>query len=222
MGRKVTIAGGRAASVTTGVVADNNALVWTAKDEGEAANSIAILMRKPAAINQTLSVDVKTGSTTRITVNLATNGSGAVTSTGTLVDAAVAADTEANALVGVEDADGSSGAGVVKPTGLVYLTGGRDEAPERGVLMPDGNTYGVGDEVILTDDEWNQLSSNIITSGFVTDGGNVATDGDEVVTQAATVAAIGTPGSASAGDVATKVNEVLTALKGAGKPMANA
>lgn len=87
------------------------------------------------------------------------------------------------------------------------------------VTLPDGGTYNTGDVVVLTDDQFADVASTAL-GDEVTDQGNVAQDGDAVVTQAAAVAAIATPATATAEDVANKVNEILTALKGTGKPMA--
>lgn len=109
-----------AAALTTGVVASDNAIVWTAVQAGTPGNDVVIRLVDPAANSQALAVSVA-GSV--ITVSLATDGAGAITSTADLVTAAIAADANAAALVTAADASGSDGSGVVA---AVYgkLTGG--------------------------------------------------------------------------------------------------
>lgn len=87
------------------------------------------------------------------------------------------------------------------------------------VVLPDGNTYNTGDVATLTQEQYNELDSGALSS-TVTDGGYVADADDAVVAQAADVAAIADPATATAADCANKINEILTALKASGGPMA--
>lgn len=218
MGRQVTVAGAVAASLVTGVEGDDNAIEWTADTEGDAGNDIAIFLRDPKANNATVSVEVATGSTgkSQIRVNLATNGSGAITTTATEVISAIEGDADAAALVDVANSGDSDGSGVVTATGPSYLTGGT-ETPTNVIV--GGDTLQSGDTTTLTAEEFNALNPTVV-GGLLTDGGNVSDPGDAVVTQADNVAAIGDPATATAEDVANAVNAILTASKGDGKPMA--
>lgn len=112
-----------AASLSTGVVGSNNALTWTAKDAGSAGNGISVRLRDPAGNSQSLSVTVNGND---IVVNLATDGGGAITSTATLVKAAIEASAAANSLVSVANTGASTGAGVVAAVAATNLAGGLD------------------------------------------------------------------------------------------------
>ncbi|MFM2091071.1 MAG: hypothetical protein RLZZ127_1560 [Planctomycetota bacterium] len=114
-----------AAVLQTGVVASNNALTWTAKVAGALGNDIAVILRDPVANSAALSVSV-TGKV--ITVNLATNGSGVITTTAAQVITAIGANTAANDLVTVANTGASTGAGVVAALLQTYLADGVDEA----------------------------------------------------------------------------------------------
>lgn len=109
---------------------------------------------------------------------------------------------------------------------------------KNNVLLPDGGTYNDGDTVVLTDAQFDEIRDALIP-GTIIDNGATGELGDAVVTQAATVAApAALTATAAAGaaptaaefdallaDVTalrTTVAAILTALKGAGKPMASA
>jgi phage tail sheath protein FI len=114
------------ATLITGTVATNNGITYTSATANVEANNITVQLKDPKANTQTLSVDV---SGTAITVNLATNGSGVVTSTATLVLAALAASAPALLLVTAASTAGSSGAGVIVATiKAKKLAGGLSEA----------------------------------------------------------------------------------------------
>ena len=116
------------ASLTSGTVADNTGLVWTAETAGAAGNSIGVYVVVPSAINQTLAVSV---SGTVITVSLETGATAGVgTSTAAEVMSAVNAHAAASLLVGVTALGLSSGAGVLTASWpkQLLLTGGLDAA----------------------------------------------------------------------------------------------
>ena len=114
------------AGLVTGVVADNNAIVWTAVGSGAAGNDIAIYLKDPGANSQTLAVSV---SNTTITVSLATGPTGTITSTADSVTAAILAAPAAAALVTALDYSTSTGVGVVAASAKHQpLTGGLDAA----------------------------------------------------------------------------------------------
>ena len=130
-----------AATLSTGVVASNNAITFTAAAENQAGNNITVQFVDPKAHSQSLSVSV-TGSA--ITVNLATNSGGTVTSTATLVKGALAASAPAAALVTAASTGASNGSGVVAATYKVKaLTGGLDEAfPLNTPVLVTGSRLG--------------------------------------------------------------------------------
>lgn len=116
-GRKAAVASGTKFSTgTTGVAGNNNGLTWTALSPG---TGITVSLIDPGANDASLSV-VVTG--TYIEVNLATNGSGTITSTAAQVDAAVDANTDAAALVTPANTGASTGAAAVVAES-VTLTG---------------------------------------------------------------------------------------------------
>jgi hypothetical protein len=135
----------RATFTTTAVTDINDQIKYTAKDGGLAGNSITIAYVDPAAINQSLSVAL---STTAITVNLATDGAGAITSTAATIRTALLANSSIAALLYIELlGDGSEVAEAITATAL---TGGLD-APDflaiTNASLVSGGTD--GDQVVL-------------------------------------------------------------------------
>lgn len=112
-----------AATLDTGVIADDNALTWTSRDLGAAGNDVTVTLEDPGANGSALAVDVVGND---ITVSLATDGGGAITTTGDQLKAAIAADADANALVTVADTGASDGSGVVDAEATASLSGGDD------------------------------------------------------------------------------------------------
>jgi phage tail sheath gpL-like len=108
-----------AATLTSDMTAANADITLTAKTKGDSGNRISVTYVKPDVANAALSVSL---SGKDITVNIATNGSKAATSTATLVMAALEADANIAALVTV--AKEGSGAGVVNAKDKAYLAGG--------------------------------------------------------------------------------------------------
>lgn len=115
-----------AATLQTGVVGTNNAIQWTAREDGADGNAITVAL-VVAGANTALSVDVDGDA---ITVNVATSAGSAATSTAADVIAAVQADAAANALVTVDDAGASNGTGVVAAVAATPLAGGADETAD--------------------------------------------------------------------------------------------
>lgn len=113
-----------AASLVTGKVSDNNAILWTAKAAGKGGNSLSVEILNTGK-EKTLSIDVD-GS--KIVVTAATNGTGAgeITSTAALVIAAIEEDNTASQLVSVANSSTSSGAGVVAAVATTKLAGGAE------------------------------------------------------------------------------------------------
>lgn len=113
------------ATLATGSASSNNGLTWTSKLYGIQGNDITVHLKDPKANSSSLAIAV---SGKAITVNLATNSSGAITTTAAQLKTAIEANTAAHALVGVANTGASTGAGVVGASfRFAYLTGGADE-----------------------------------------------------------------------------------------------
>lgn len=109
-----------AASLATGVVANNNAITFTAKAAGTVGNDISLTMVDPAGNNGALSVDVVGRD---IIVTLATDGASAIASTAAEVIAAVIAS-PATDLVTPANTGASTGAALVVAVAKTDLAGG--------------------------------------------------------------------------------------------------
>lgn len=112
------------AAVTTALTGTNNDLVFTAlAGLGLLGNDITVRYVNPGTPSAALSVDV-TGSA--ITVNLATDGASAITTTAGQIITAIAADEDAAALVVATNAAANDGTGIVIAMAATALTGGVD------------------------------------------------------------------------------------------------
>ena len=122
-----------AASLQTGTPG-TDAITWTAQAPGAAGNAISVAL--VAEGNDTpLSVDV---TDTAITVHLATDGTGAATSTADEVAAAVMGDLTVSALVSAVTED----TGVAAAAASANLTGGTDAADALEVLAINEGAWG--------------------------------------------------------------------------------
>lgn len=108
------------ASLTTALTGTNNDLVFTAKTGGPAGNSIRVEYIV-AGNNTPLTIVVRGYD---ITVNVATSGAGAATSTSALVKAALEANADATRLVSVAHAASNDGTGIVTALSFTALAGG--------------------------------------------------------------------------------------------------
>ncbi len=118
------------ATLTTALAGTNNDLKYTATAGDQEADNAdftagnAVTVAYAVAGNNTaLSVDVTASA---ITVNVATDGGGAATSTAAQVRDAVNGDDEAAALVTAENASGNDGTGVVTALAATPLAGGQN------------------------------------------------------------------------------------------------
>lgn len=125
-----------AASLVTGVVANNNAILFTAKQAGLVGNDISVKLTDPAGNDKVLSVDVVGRD---IMISLATGGAGAITSTAAQIIAAIEASA-ADDLVTVDNSEASSGVGVVAAVALTNLAGGTDASVGRMLQVVSKNT----------------------------------------------------------------------------------
>jgi hypothetical protein len=118
-----------AAHLDTGVIANNNALTWTAEEPGVEGNSLSVTIVDPGGATASLSVDVDNG--TDIIVSLA-RASSAITTTANDVKAAVEEHDVAGSLVDVVDRSTSNGTGVMAAVAKTNLAGGIDEGETGG------------------------------------------------------------------------------------------
>ncbi len=124
------------AFLETALTGANNDLRFTAQAEGVVGQDVTIAYVDPGGNDAVLGVVV---TDTDIVVNLATSGAGAITSTASLILAAVEADDAAYALVRVALAAGSTGAGVVTALTETALAGA-------ATVIPGTATYFVSPE----------------------------------------------------------------------------
>ena len=116
---------GTAAALTLAFVTANTGVTYTAVTAGTAGNQIRVRYVDPEAASAALAVSVAGKD---ITVTLATDLDGKLTSTASDVVTAINADANASALVTAALATGSSGAGKLRAEGFNALTGGTDDA----------------------------------------------------------------------------------------------
>ncbi len=126
---------------TTGLTGTNNDLTFIARTPGTTP-TITVTYADPSANNATLSVSVASQA---ITVNLATNGSGTITSTAAQIKSAIEAHAAANALVVVELAASNDGTGVVTAMSAQALAAPTGTNPTLDVKLQSsvdgGTTY---------------------------------------------------------------------------------
>jgi flagellar hook-associated protein FlgK len=114
--------GSEHATLTTRQVHTDNDVVFTAVEKGEAGDGVAVEYIT-AGPDQALRVDVaeEKDGTRRITVTLATDANGTVTTTAGDIVTAVNAHAVARTLVTAGTPEGESGRGLVDPMGKTYL-----------------------------------------------------------------------------------------------------
>lgn len=137
------------ASLTTALSGAQNDLVFTAQRGGTWGNAIRVQYIDPATNDAVLSVDVDGFD---ITVNLATDGASAPTSTAAEVAAKVLTHPYASRLVSVALASSNDGTGVVTALSFTALTGG-----EFGVVQPSATASDATNDHYLTDNEGTTL-----------------------------------------------------------------
>jgi hypothetical protein len=154
-GKAIPLRAAVAAHLDTGVVGNNNALAWTAKDPGADGNTLTVTIVDAGDADTTLAVTVSNGD---ISVALGTTsaGAGAVTSTAQDVIDLIEADTAANALVSVVNKGASTGAGLMAAVSKTNLAGGSNPSPPgtghiTGVAMQDALSTDRFVEIALVD-----------------------------------------------------------------------
>ena len=177
------------AKLATGRSASNNAINITALEPGKAGNKISLWLKDPKGNSKPLSVSV---SGLVITVSLATNARGAMTSTAAQVIQAITAHARAGALVKAENTTGSTGAGVVMAfIKQTPLAGGKDEAfPLNTPVLIAGNRreadqldtkgQGAGTLPAAIDDIFDQTGAMIVVIR-VAEGANAAATKSHII-----------------------------------------
>jgi len=151
-GKAIPLGAEVAARIDTGVVGNNNALTWVAKDPGADGNLITVTIVDPGGTTAALGV-VVTGPS--IVVNLARVAS-AISSTAAAVIAAIVASGPASALVTVVDKSTSTGLGLMAAVSVTNLSGGANASPPGaghicGVAMQDALSTDRFVEIALVD-----------------------------------------------------------------------
>lgn len=153
-----------AATLSTTMTGANNDIVGTAVDAGVSGNDITLALVDPSGNDEVLAI-VVTG--TDIVVNLATDGSGVITTTATELLAALAADEDASALATFALKGSDTGAGVVTALTETAFSGGLAYTVVQGIV----------DSVDLADtDPVNKVQSLTLVGGAVTGGNHLRID----------------------------------------------
>ena len=167
------------ATLSTTLDGANNDLVFTAVTAGASGNSTTVRLLDPEANDATLSVTVAGAA---ITVHLATNGSGTITSTAALVKAAIDAKAEAAALVTVANKAANDGTGVVTALAATALTGGLDYTEIQTLVeqttLDGGDATGVVQELMVVGGIFTGGNSLLLA---VTGGSTATTDTKDFV-----------------------------------------
>ena len=196
------------ATGTTGVEGNNNGITYTAvAGLGADGNDIVIVLQDPGANSQSLSIEVINKT---ILVHLATDGTGAITTTGTDLLSALQANTDVTALVGTAATGASTGAGVVADE-TTRLSGGSDQqganywvATPEEVATTVQKQEGAKDTLRGGDTDLTTVEDPTIFTGIdmaiknarfdaklasIIDGGTIIEDGAEIIGYTAPTAA---------------------------------
>lgn len=120
------------AALSTNLTGNNNDIVYTAVPIGTDGNLVTVAYADPGAGDATLSVTVDGNA---ITVHLATDSGGTITSTADDIKTEIGNTAEADALVQTADKGGNDGSGVVTEMAASPLIDGAD-ATGRGDALP--------------------------------------------------------------------------------------
>ena len=132
------------AHLHTGVVANNNAVLWTAVTGGAAGNSIKVALLDPGGNNKPLEVTIIND---EIRVNLATGADGAISSTAAQVIAAVNTHLFAKTLVLAANDGASTGAAAVVAAAAAPLAEGANANVVPSLILADDVTFSSVDSV---------------------------------------------------------------------------
>lgn len=124
------------ATLTTGLVASNNAILWTSKIAGAGGNSVSIALLNNGA-SKSLAIQKVEAASKDIEIQLATDASSVITSTAAQVIALVNEDPDASELITAANATGSNGTGVVTAVAQTDLAGGVDANVTPAVILAE-------------------------------------------------------------------------------------
>lgn len=141
-------------------------LTWKAKHGGDDGNAITVTIVDPGSNNAVLQVNVAT--VDDITVSLATDGGGALTSTAAQVKAAVEANTTAAALVDVSLVLGP-GSSAMAAAGFGALSGGEDGKILSITAAGVGGNNGLRKIATLIDARTVRLGSHLALAALAVD-----------------------------------------------------
>jgi flagellin len=186
--------------------------------------TVDVVFADPGANNATLGVVVTTsGGDSTVTVNLATDGAGAITSTAADVEALINADGSASALVSATSE--GAGSGVVEAVASGDLTGGLDSGTISFNDLRDSSALG-NISVVFADPGANNATLGIVATANGDDTTitvNLATDGTGAITSTLDdiATAIGAETTEVLADGTTTVAAALeaTATGGASNPV---
>ncbi|QTP60935.1 phage tail protein [Billgrantia antri] len=116
--------GATAATLTLGNAPANTGILYTAVEAGTAGNNVRVRYLDPGSASATLAVTVEGND---ISIALATDVEGAVSSTAADIVTAVNGSAEASALVTAAAVEGSDGTGLARARGFQSLSGGAAE-----------------------------------------------------------------------------------------------
>jgi len=111
------------AALSTALAGADNDLVWTSKAYGADGNAYSVEYVDPEDVDQVLAITL---AGTVVTVSLATEGAGVITTTGDEIKTEVGNVTEVDDLFTVTDKAANDGSGVVTAMAAAPLTGGID------------------------------------------------------------------------------------------------
>lgn len=117
---------GTAASGRIIFAAPNSGVSYTAKEVGSAGNAIRVRYKDPKEASAAIAVKISPAGGD-VTVTLATDVDGAITSTAADIVTAINTDDAASQMLAAEVRSGEDGSGVVSETAFNRMTGGKDE-----------------------------------------------------------------------------------------------
>ena len=144
------------ASFTTSMAGSNNDLTFTALGRGPGGNSIRIRIVQ-SGLNTALSVVVEG---TDVTVNAATDGAGAITSTANQVLAALQARADLSLILNIALATSNDGTGVVDDFAYTNLSGGA-----LGIVQPSLTNGDAVNDHYFTNNDGQVLLECVSTDG---------------------------------------------------------
>jgi len=171
----VALSGGNDGESATPATGGLAGVTFTAVDPGEAGNSIEIVFEDPEADEAVLSISVDGN---KITVTLATDGEGDITSTIDDIVAAINGNNEANALVTAS----GSGTGTVS-TGSVELSGGNDGA---SATPATGKLAGVTFTAVTPGEAGDEIEIEFVDPGEADQGLKITVDNNKITVYLAT------------------------------------